>query len=468
MIFNSISFLIFYLVVLFLYWTIPQRYRNLLLLVASYCFYMSSTPIYTGLLTLTTISTWLAALRIETSKGLGRKVYLWVALLLNIGILFTFKYYDFTYSLFADAVSVFGLTLPHHELGWILPVGISFYTFQSIGYIIDVYRKDFKAEKSLFLYALFISFFPQLVAGPIERSSNLLPQFCKKKKFCFEDFRYGFIIMLWGFFLKLCLADRCGIYVDTIYNNLEYHNGGSYLLASILFYFQIYGDFCGYSLIAIGCAKMLGFNMMQNFKRPFFATSISEFWRRWHISLSSWMRDYIYIPLGGSRCVKLKTMRNLLITMFVSGLWHGASLTYVVWGVLHGLAICMEKLFNVQKTAGRNIILRSIRTAMTFIIVTFIWIFFRADTMQDAITVITGIFYNIGIPFRHVTLYVGIAAALIVVISFESVQEKGISFSVTTSERKKTVLAGIFCISIICYILLFGVLNGDQFIYFQF
>lgn len=450
-----------------LYWIISAKFRNGLLLIASYSFYMSWNPVYACLIFITSFSTWGCALLVE--KGRKREVFLNAAIIINLAILFTFKYYDFLCALFNDIFGALGVSLNHQSLGLVLPVGISFYTFQSIGYIVDVYRKNVPAEKDFFLYALFISFFPQLVAGPIERTANLLPQFKERKTFSLASFEYGLMTIIWGMFMKLCLADRCGIYVDAIYDNLEHHNGGSYLLASLFFSFQIYGDFCGYSLIAIGCAKMLGFNMMKNFNHPFLSTSIRDFWRRWHISLSTWFRDYVYIPLGGNICSVGRMRINLLITMLLSGLWHGASWNFVVWGGLHGMALCIESLFAKSKTdRNGSLFVRIVKVVFTFCLVSVLFIFFRAKSLHDATYIISGIFTDIGVPFRFFTHMVAIAVAVTMVALYEILHDNGITLSLVRNPKVRYILTCTFCITMTCYILLFGVLNGDQFIYFQF
>ena len=309
MLFNSIAFLLFFPILCALYFCIPAsqlRLRNLLLLVASYYFYMNWDPAYALLLLTSTVITYLAALGIGYFKEKRKKkICLVSSLVLNLAILFLFKYFNFLAMNIETALQASGLAVNMPKFALLLPVGISFYTFQALGYSIDVYRGTVKIERDFPTYALFVSFFPQLVAGPIERSQNLLPQFKQQHRFDYDAVMSGVKLMVWGYFMKLVLADRCGIYVDTIFNNVDKHNGGSYLVASLLFPFQIYGDFAGYSLIAIGVARVLGFRLMENFHRPYFACTIGEFWHRWHISLSTWFKDYVYIPLGGNRVGKL-------------------------------------------------------------------------------------------------------------------------------------------------------------------
>ena len=327
MLFNSISFLLFFPIVCIVCYLIPSlRFRNLFLLFASYYFYMNWEPVYALLLLSSTVITYVFAIGIERSNHISRrKLFLTINIILNLGILFFFKYWNFAAEQVSMLLCSSGLDMKVPEFSILLPVGISFYIFQALGYSIDVYRKDVRAERDFFTYALFVSFFPQLVAGPIERSRNLLPQFKKLNKFDYDTVMAGVNLMIWGYFLKLVMADRCGMYVDAIYNNVEMHNGGSYLLASLLFPFQIYGDFAGYSLIAIGAAKVMGFKLMENFHRPYFSQSVGEFWHRWHISLSTWFKDYVYIPLGGNRVSKTRCYFNLMVTFVVSGIWLGAN-----------------------------------------------------------------------------------------------------------------------------------------------
>lgn len=467
MIFNSIQYIIFLPIIFLLYWAIPHKWRNWLLLIASYYFYMCWNALYAILIIFTTISTWKLATMMNGKSPKIRKILLSLSVTLNLSILFTFKYYDFLMSILADVTNLLSIQIVPVKLGLLLPVGISFYTFQAIGYSIDVYRRDIKSENNLGVFALFISFFPQLVAGPIERASHLLPQFKEQKSFSYENFRNGLMIILFGFFLKLGLADRCAIYVDSIFNNISQHNGASYLLASFCFTFQIYGDFFGYSLIAIGSAKMLGYNMCDNFNRPYLSTSITEFWHRWHISLSSWFRDYVYIPLGGSRCSGIRRNMNLMATMLLSGLWHGASMNFVVWGGLHGIAMCVERTLGIAK-APQNKLLYYIRVTTTFIIVCFLWIFFRADTLTDALTIISGIFTNFGKPYIVWAHIIIIALVLFILAMQEIIYEKGFHVSSIHNIWLRHSVRYAFIVLTISFIMLFGVLNGDQFIYFQF
>lgn len=467
MLFNSLHFLVFFPIVCIVYFILPSlKWRNLFLLVASYYFYMNWEPIYALLLLSSTLITFLSALGIANSSEQRKKtVFLVGSLVLNLGVLFLFKYYNFAaenITLFLAKIGV-AVEMPHFTL--LLPVGISFYIFQALGYSIDVYRGETKVESNFFTYALFVSFFPQLVAGPIERSTNLLQQFKTKHSFSYDNVMGGLRLMLWGYFLKLVLADRCALYVDPIFNNVSHHNGGSFLLASLFFPFQIYGDFAGYSLTAIGAAKVMGFNLMENFRRPYFATTITDFWHRWHISLSTWFKDYVYIPLGGNRVGTIRCYLNLMITFLVSGIWHGANWTFIVWGGIHGVLQCIEKRLGWNK-ANWTTYKKAFHWLLTFCIVSFAWIFFRANNISDAFQIIKSIFYNFGVPYMRVADILAISMALAIMLVKEVKDEYKLNIYISNSSN--WIVRHCYIVIMIAFILLFGVLNGDQFIYFQF
>lgn len=469
MLFNSIAFLLFFPIVCVIYFSIPPqmiRARNLLLLIASYYFYMNWQPAYALLLLTSTFVTYIAALGIGCFEDRRKKkICLVSSLVLNLAILFLFKYYNFLSSNISMGLEACGLKIDIPEFGLILPVGISFYTFQALGYSIDVYRGTTKVERDFATYALFVSFFPQLVAGPIERSNNLLPQFKQQHRFDYEAVMSGVKLMVWGYFMKLALADRCGIYVDAIFNNVDKHNGGSYLVASLLFPFQIYGDFAGYSLIAIGVARVMGFRLMENFRRPYFATSVGEFWHRWHISLSTWFKDYVYIPLGGNRVGRLRNYFNLLVTFVISGIWHGANWTFFLWGTLHGILLCIEKALGIgkQKFTAIN---KFFHWAITFVLVCFALILFRANNLSDAMMVIKGIFTNPGVPKPEYANFIAIGMAMTILLIKEFADEY--QWPVRVADSKSWIVRHVYLVMMIAYIILFGVLGGDQFIYFQF
>lgn len=346
MLFNSIEFIIFFLFVVAVYYLTTNKYRWFVLLVASYYFYMSWNPFYIILIAGSTVIDYLIALRISNTKEvLVKKKLLIISLLANLGLLFTFKYFNFLNQSLCQTFEYFGFNYSVPDLQILLPVGISFYTFQTLSYTIDVYRGDLKPEKHFGRFALFVTFFPQLVAGPIERASHFLPQFKNRIEFNYERIKEGLVIVLWGFFQKIVIADRLAIYVDAVYDNPDDFTGLRVWIASYFFAFQIFCDFSGYTDIARGCAKILGFDLMFNFNQPYLSRSVTEFWRRWHISLSTWFRDYLYFPLGGSKVKIGRVYFNLAIIFVVSGLWYGASWTFVIWGVIHALYMVSERFF---------------------------------------------------------------------------------------------------------------------------
>ncbi len=404
MLFNSIEFLLFFPVVVCLYFLIPQKWKWVWLLVSSYYFYMSWNPKYVVLIGLSTVITWVCGGlmgRLDRRKKKPRKIsvgtlkrlYLLAGLVSNFAILFFFKYFGFFRATLLSLGSAWGLSLRLPSFDVLLPVGISFYTFQAVGYMIDVYRGEIEPEKNLFRYALFVSFFPQLVAGPIERSKNLLTQMHEPHFFDGKRVTDGLLLMGWGFFKKLVIADRIAGLVTVIYDGYVSFTGMEIAAATVLFAVQIYCDFSGYSDIAVGAAQVMGFRLMENFDRPYFAASVSEFWRRWHISLTTWFRDYVYIPLGGNRKGKLKKYRNVLITFGLSGLWHGADWSFVVWGLLNGLyqvvgdatAGLRQKLRDLLHIDGERSSYRVFRSVITFFLVDFAWLFFRADSFRSAL-----------------------------------------------------------------------------------
>ncbi len=387
MLFNSVTFFIFIALVIPVYFLLPQKGRPLFLLGASWYFYMSWNVVYLGLLVGFTALIFVLSGRIEkTNRNKWKKAYLVTGLLLSFGSLFLFKYFDYTAQISADLLRLVGISVQPLKLGWVLPVGISFFTFQMTGYLIDVYRGRMKHEKNFIYFALYVSFFPQLVAGPIERAQNLLPQFKKKHKFRLATFRCNIVRVLWGYFKKVVVADRLAIFVDAVYSAPHEFGGWVTLLATLFFAVQIYCDFSGYCDIAIGLARIMGFKLMTNFDRPYMATSIKEFWDRWHISLSTWLRDYIYIPLGGNRVSRLRYFWNILVTFTASGVWHGAGLTYLLWGFCHGGAVAGHRLLFGRKKKSKNFFVKSLGWVATFVFVCAAWVLFRAQNMGDALT----------------------------------------------------------------------------------
>ena len=471
MLFNSLAFLLFFPLVTIGYWVLPGRYRNAMLLVASYYFYMSWKPVYALLILFSTLTTWFCGIKMGADQRRNKR-WLTLCLVVNLAILFSFKYLNFAAGIITDVLQFTGLGLSVPEFDILLPVGISFYTFQAIGYTIDVYRGNIAAERHLGTYALFVSFFPQLVAGPIERASNLLPQFHARHAFDGNTVTEGLRLMVWGYFMKLCIAENVAPYVDAVFNNLPNHNGTSVWLATLFFTFQIFCDFGGYSLIAIGAARCMGFTLMQNFKRPYLSPSVKEFWHRWHISLSSWFGEYVYIPLGGSRCSEARHQRNLLVTMLVSGLWHGANWTFVCWGGLHGLLLSLYSLkrkFLPWATLGTSAAARTVNVAITFVLAMLCWVFFRANTMHDALLAFNKMFTQPGLLFNGEGKPALLMAALMIalLIAKELKDELG-WHRLDLMHSRRSWLAIASTAAMVIVILLCGNFSGGQFIYFQF
>lgn len=494
MLFNSMDFLLFFPVVLLIYFTVPQRFKNYWLLAASYYFYMCWNAKYALLLLFSTLVTYTSGLCMELTKrakmGNGRKIFykkLTVAgsFTLNLLLLFYFKYFNFALEVLGRLLGMIHIEMRVPEFDIVLPVGISFYIFQALSYTMDVYRDEIYAEKNFFRYALFVSFFPQLVAGPIERSKNLLKQFAEPKRFDASGVRQGLLLMLWGYFLKLVIADRCAVLVNTVYGDLAAYRGFQLIAANVLFAFQIYCDFMGYSIIAAGAARVLGFRLMTNFEQPYLARSVKQFWRRWHISLSSWLKDYLYIPLGGNRKGQLKKYRNLMITFLVSGLWHGADITFVLWGGLHGIYQIFEDLF--APAADRiykrfhidteKFSWRCVRIMKTFILTDIAWVFFRADSTMDALRILkrsadisnsglllNGGLYGLGLDERNMSiLFIALAALFLCSI----LRETGRDVLLWIGEQNVFFRYALYwgAVTMITFSL---DITGQEFIYFQF
>ena len=397
MVFNSLGFLIFFPIVLILYRIMPLKLRWIGLLGVSYYFYCSWQLDLIYLILFTTLVSYVCGRKIETAVSQkSKKTYMIVAIVASLAVLFFYKYFNFLSENVTGLLGLIGFGVNDFTLDLILPVGISFYTFQTLSYVIDVYRGSIKAEKHLGYYALYVSYFPQLVAGPIERPENLIPQLKTKNSFTGYDAAIGLKMMAVGFFKKVAVADQIAKYVDAVYNNIDsvdtnLINGFTVALATVLFAVQIYCDFSGYTDIAIGVARFMGIRLMQNFDNPYTATSIKDFWRRWHISLTSWFTDYIYIPLGGSRCSKFKHYRNIFIVFLISGIWHGAAWTYILWGVIHGVyqivgnltAKHRVMLWDTVGISQDNPILIWVKRIITFILVCLAWVAFRANSLRD-------------------------------------------------------------------------------------
>ena len=474
MLFNSFGFLVFFPLVVIIYFSIrSNKWRNLFLLAASYYFYMCWKPVYVLLLLTSTAVTYLAALGIE-KYGKRKKTFLVSSLVVNLAILFFFKYFNWAAESVAGLFGAFGLRMSVPEFNVLLPVGISFYIFQALGYSIDVYRGTTKAEKNFFVYALFVSFFPQLVAGPIERSTNLLRQFYEKHRFDGERAIRGIQLMLWGFFLKLVVADNLAYYVNLVYNDIDGRPGGEIFVASILFCFQLYGDFAGYSYIAIGSAKVMGFKLMDNFVRPyFFSTSVQEFWKRNHISLTTWFMDYIYYPMVGSSINLFWWCFCIFFTFFLSGFWHGANWTYVVSFSIFGLflVVCILKDKRQRKFEKKHKLKKKewwlwLNRIVTFFLVMLALVFFRANTLGDGVYALQEMFTNLTHGLLSTLMqqkFKFFVVALLFIIEY-FIEYKKTSYV----ERHFLPSHIIMGIALLLMIIFMGEFEGNQFIYFQF
>jgi D-alanyl-lipoteichoic acid acyltransferase DltB (MBOAT superfamily) len=407
MLFNSFHFVFFFIIVTTCYFILPQNKKWVLLLGSSCYFYMAFVPIYILILGFTIVIDYFAGIYIENSEGKRRKLFLIYSLIANIGVLAVFKYFNFLNDNFSFLMHGFGLKNPIPYLSILLPIGLSFHTFQAMSYTIEIYRGNQKAERHFGIYSLYVMFYPQLVAGPIERPQNLLHQFRERYNFEYERVVDGLKMMLWGFFKKIVIAERLAIYVNTVYNNPEQHNGTTLILATIFFALQIYCDFSAYSEIAIGAAKVMGYDLMTNFKRPYLSRNIAEFWKRWHISLSTWFKEYLYISLGGNRVSIPRWYLNLFIVFLISGLWHGANWTYIMWGAINGFYLVfaiismnfrnkISSFFRIKKSSKFNFVLQ---ISTTFLLTCFAWIFFRANSIDDALLIIEKIFTSQGSLF---------------------------------------------------------------------
>ena len=475
MLFNSLAYMCFLPIVFVLYWAVPHRYRSYLLLFASYYFYMSWNAGYLILIIFTTLLSYFTALLIErTDQVRTRKLIASASVLCCLLILFFFKYFNFMADTLSRLLSLFSITLHPITLNLLLPVGISFYTFQTLSYVIDVYRGRIKAERNIIVYATFVSFFPQLVAGPIERSTDLLPQIRAEHRFNEQKAIDGLKLMLCGYYKKLLLADSLSVYVDTVYDNLSAYKGFDLLLVIFFFTIQIYCDFSGYSDIAIGTARLLDIDLMTNFRSPYFAASIKEFWSRWHISLSTWFRDYLYIPLGGNRCGRARHYFNLLFTFLVSGLWHGASLTFIFWGAVHGLAQILEtmlgsRLERIRKNPAGAWLCR----IAVFAFCNFTWVLFRAQTGADALYVFRHAFDGIMNlkPFLISTLMTKdtliLLLSYVLILAVHDYMDLRREKTDKVVQNKALLWAGYVLLGLI---ILFGAQKGvaAEFVYFQF
>lgn len=480
MLFNSLEFAAFFVVVVMVYFAIPHRFRWMMLLASSYYFYMCWKPEYVFLIMFSTLVDYLVGLRMSIlDEKKRRRKYLLLSLTCNLGLLFFFKYFNFLNQSMNEALQAFNIFYDAPVFHVLLPVGISFYTFQTLSYTIDVYQGRIPAERHLGIYALYVSFWPQLVAGPIERTGQLLPQLRRHHTFDYDRVVGGLRLMLWGLFKKVVIADQLAVYVNAVYNHVGDYQGMPLLLATFFFAIQIYCDFSGYTDIARGAAQVMGYDLMENFKRPYFAKSIREFWQRWHISLSTWFRDYVYIPLGGKRKVKWRWYNNLMITFLLSGLWHGANWTFVVWGGLHGCYLLVENLSTTFQARLANhwfpgehgFLNRLVRVTITMIMVCFAWIFFRANSMADAWTIIGSMFLiqpdDLGASVIGLPAFLRVIALLLILWSVDMAERRR-SIQQVVSRLPLPVRWAVYTGSvwIIALAWVFGV--QQEFIYFQF
>ena len=478
MLFNSLDFAIFLPIVFLLYWFVAQKnykLQNALIVVASYVFYGCWDWRFLSLIIFSTVVDYLIGQRLRTEdKQSKRKVLLWTSIVVNLGFLGFFKYYNFFLENFVDAFSLFGMQINANSLNIILPVGISFYTFQTLSYTIDVYRKKLEPTKDFIAFSAFVCFFPQLVAGPIERATNLLPQFYKKRTFEYHKAVDGMRQILWGLFKKVVIADNCADFANQIFNNSADMNGSTLVLGAIFFTFQIYGDFSGYSDIAIGTSRLFGFDLKQNFATPYFSRDIAEFWRRWHISLSTWFRDYLYIPLGGSRGGTWMKVRNTFAIFLVSGFWHGANWTFIIWGALNAiyflpLLLTKSNRKNLGVVAEGKLFpsLRELFAMLTtFMLTLFAWIFFRAENVGHALNIIKGIFYfetlqRFKISY-NVLITVFFISILIIVEWFNRSEQHGLKIVPKQNILRKS----LYLVLILIIVSQFN--KSNDFIYFQF
>lgn len=479
MLFNSFNFWLIFPFIFVGYWIIPQRLnqlRNLFLVIISYLLYLNWNPAFAiVLLGVTLITYWGGYYIGQTLCRNKRKILCLCFAVLGLLPLLVFKYYNFIVDSVTLGLEFIGLHFSLPGLNWAIPVGISFYTFQAVGYLLDVYHKRIESEKDLLTYVLFVSFFPQVTSGPISKGAELLPQIKTPHSFVYEQGKNGLKLLLWGMFLKCVVADRLGMYVDTVYGNYEHFSGLNCLIASIFYTIQIYGDFAGYSLMAMGIAKTMGFDLVNNFNRPYFASSISEFWHRWHISLTRWLTTHVYINLGGNRCSKIRQYWNIMITFLVSGLWHGANWSFIVWGAFHGVFQIIEKVLGIDPKGAyfRKVdsikILKPVRVIVTFMLVNFAWIFFRMPTIYDAWGVIERIFTSfVGQPFLAKANNADKLFMIIALLTFIGVEIWQEYFKERIKLLNNKYIR--FCIYVIlfCLIISIGVLDASSFIYVSF
>jgi len=477
-IFNSLDFAIFLPTVFILYWFIFKKnlkLQNLLILAASYFFYGWWDWRFLSLIFLSTIVDFTIGLKLKSQENiLKRKILLWISILVNLGFLGFFKYYNFFIESFTSAFLFFGSEIKDNTLNIILPVGISFYTFQTLSYTIDVYKRKLEPTKDIIAFGAFVSFFTQLVAGPIERATNLLPQFYKKRTFDYSKAVDGMRQILWGLFKKIVIADNCAEYANLIFNNSADYAGSSLALGALFFSFQIYADFSGYSDIAIGTSRLFGFNLMQNFNFPYFSRNVAEFWRRWHISLSTWFRDYLYIPLGGSRGGTMMKVRNTFIIFIVSGLWHGANWTFIIWGALNAIYFLPFLLTNTNRNhlvivaKGKTFprLKEALSILITFLLTVITWIFFRAENAEHAFNYISEIF-SLSVLTKPEGQPTTTVLLILIFVIIEWFGREG-KYAISGIDYFKTRKVRWFFYLAICMLIFFFQGKQQEFIYFQF
>lgn len=489
MLFNSFHFLLFFPLVTTLYFTLPHRWRWFMLLMASCYFYMVFRPVYILILAFTILIDYYAGIWIGDAEGKRRKLYLLISIAANVGVLAFFKYYNFLNDTLTGLFGAAGTVNPIPALDILLPIGLSFHTFQSLSYTIEVYRRKQEPERHFGLFALYVMFYPQLVAGPIERPQNLLHQFREYHRFDYERLYAGLRLMCWGLFKKVVVADRLAPFVNVVYQDPTQFPGVSLLIATFFFAFQIYCDFSGYSDIAIGAAQVMGFDLMKNFRQPYFSASVGEFWRRWHISLSTWFKDYLYIPLGGSRVALPRQYLNLLITFLVSGLWHGANWTYVIWGGLNGIYLVAEQI--VEQRSGLldripawfRSPYRLVRTGVTFALICVSWIFFRATHVDQAFYILRHLGDGLGdlpanlrnLSFVRNYVLMGLdknefligIAAIAFLLGVEYAQKNG-HVGETIVRQPAVVRWAVYYAAVAAVVFLGAFNSAQEFIYFQF
>lgn len=472
MIFNSITFAAFLTITFIVYWLIPNKYKWISLLVANIYFYLSFDVKYLVILFVNILISYIFGILIE--KHQKKKMLLIISLLLCLSSLLICKYLNFSLEVFNGI----GIKFPNTTLKLLLPIGISFYTFEIVSYLVDVYKGMIKAERHFGYYATYVSFFPTISSGPIEKARDLIPQIKNNKIFKYEDGTYGLKLIAWGLFKKIVIADNLAIYVDTVFNGLHDYIGLNFVFIMVFYTIQIYCDFSGYSDMARGTAKLLGFDITINFKSPYFSTSIKEFWSRWHVSLTNWLREYIYIPLGGNRKGTIRRYINIIIVFFVSGLWHGANYTFIVWGLIHALLQIIETIFDIKPYKNKKSIVYWSRILITFVLISISWVFFRAETIEDALFILKSIpvgISNLGqyirtaiYSFNNTPMYVLVHFLIYVIplFMFDFINKDNDPLEIINN--KNTLFRYIFYIILILLILLFHSTAGTNFIYFKF